>query len=114
MALQELPSVHDLIPLDLALQLIFQRVYVETMRTPGARPTRIDGLAYVVSSLVPLYAYTADRGVVRLLGAAELTGGLFVGNGKSVRFLDGRAELGNLAVTSAGMSTAVSTLANAK
>lgn len=106
MARQGLPSVHDLVPFDLALRLIFQRIYVERIHTAVASHGRLDGLANVVSSVVPLYLYTADREFVRLVEASELKGGLFADGGKSVHFLDGRPVLGNLAVASGAISTA--------
>ena len=73
----------------------------------------IDGLANVVPTLVPVYLCT-DRGVVRLLGAEELKGGLFADRGRRLYFLDGRSELRNLAITQEAMSLAVTALLAAK
>jgi hypothetical protein len=57
---QGLPSLHDLIPFDLALRLIFRRIYIEKMVTAVAGKAHLDGLAHVVSAIVPVYIYTPD------------------------------------------------------
>lgn len=110
-AAQESPSVHDLIPFDLALRLIFRRIYVEMMHVAVAGRAHVDGLAHVVSAMVPLYTYADDRGVVRQLSHYELKGGLFESAGKSVYFLDGRPRVTNLGVTSEAIAAAIAALA---
>ena len=110
MVRQPLPSIHDLIPFDLALNLIYRRIYLERMNIAVLGNAHIDGLAHLVSAIVPLYIYTADRGAVRKAGAEELKGGLFSAGGKRLYFLDGRAEVTNLAVTSDATTTAITAL----
>ena len=107
----ETPAVHDLVPFDLALRLIFQRIYARELPTALALRAHIDGLAHVVSALVPLYAYTIGHGGVRRLRAPELKGALFGEGGKIAHFLDGRPEVRNLAVTSHAINTAITALA---
>ena len=107
----EIPAVHDLIPFDLALRLIFQRIYIREIPTAIALGAHIAGLAHVVSAMAPLYSYTVDRGRVRRLGAPELKGGFFCDGGKNIHFLDGRPEVRNLAVTSQAITTAMTALA---
>ena len=111
MGQDEIPAVHDLIPFDLALRVIFQRIYVREFATALALRAHINGLAHVVSALVPLYAYTVEQGGVRRLRAPELKGALFGEGGKIVHFLDGRPEVRNLAVTSQAINTAITALA---
>jgi hypothetical protein len=110
-AAHEPPSVHDLIPFDLALRLIFRRIYVDMMHVAVAGHAHVDGLAHVVSAMVPLYTYTDDREGVRQLSRDELKGGLFESAGKSVYFLDGRPRVTNLGVTSQAISAAMTALA---
>jgi hypothetical protein len=110
-AAHEPPSVHDLIPFDLALRLIFRRIYVDMMHVAVAGQAHVDGLAHVVSTMVPLYTYTDDREGVRQLSRDELKGGLFESAGKSVYFLDGRPRVTNLGVTSQAISAAMTALA---
>src|SRR4029453_3236271 len=97
---QEPTSVHDLIPFDLALRLIFRRIYADRMHVAVAGEAHVDGLAHVVSPMAPLYTYTDDRGVVRQLSSNELRGGLFESAGRTVYFLDGRPRGTNLGITS--------------
>ena len=108
MAQQDLPSVHDLIPFELALLLVFRRVYVE----PVVPRADLSGLANVVSSLVPVYIYAG--GVVRLLRTEELKGGLFAEGGRRLYFLDGRPELRDLAVTNEVFPAAIAALVAVK
>ena len=108
---QEPTSVHDLIPFDLALRLIFRRIYVDMMHVAVAGQAHFDGLAHVVSAMVPLYTYTDGRGVVRQLSDSELKAGLFESAGKSVYFLDGRPRVTNLGVTSEATAAAIAALA---
>jgi hypothetical protein len=108
---QEPTSVHDLIPFDLALRLIFRRIYVDMMHVVVAGQAHFDGLAHVVSAMVPLYTYTDGSGVVRQLSHDELKGGLFESAGKSVYFVDGRPRVTNLGVTSEAIAAAIAALA---
>jgi len=89
------PSLHDLIPLNLAAAAVFRRVYVErTGDSVSSRTTaHLDGLAYVISNLVPIFAYEEGGTTVTQLRSAELSGGLFRDGGKALYFLDGRAEI---------------------
>jgi hypothetical protein len=56
------PSLHDLIPLNLATAAVFRRVYVvRTCESASSRArAHFDGLAYVISNLGPIFAYEEE------------------------------------------------------
>ena len=93
-------SAHELMPLDLAAASIFRRVYEERMQVgvPGRPAAHLDGLAYTIAELAPVYVYEGGGGAVRALSAAELAGGLFQGGARTLAYLDGRPPISCLAV----------------
>jgi hypothetical protein len=95
-----LPSAHDLIPLELAAAYIFRRTYEERVQIsiPGRPAAHLDGLAYLLSTMVTLYSYPANGQGIRELGKEDLAGGLFRDGAKCLYFLDGRKEITPLAM----------------
>ena len=106
------PSLHDLIPLNLATAAVFRRVYVErTCESASSRASaHLDGLAYVISNLVPIFAYEEEGQPVRQLHSAELAGGLFRDGGKALYFLDGRPEITLIGVRAGDIDYVASSL----
>jgi hypothetical protein len=106
------PSLHDLMPLDLAALIIFRRVYAERM--PANATTRVnahlDGLAYTIAELAPVYVYEENASSVRLVSQGELQGGLFQGGAKFISYIDGRPGLKNLAVNAKHVESVIQTL----
>jgi hypothetical protein len=106
------PSLHDLMPLDLAAAVIFRRVYGEHM--PLHSPTRLsahlDGLAYTIAELAPIYVYQRNGGSVRPLSREELAGALFQGGAKTISYIDGRAALADLALNARQVEALIHTL----
>jgi hypothetical protein len=88
-------SKHDLVPVPLAARIVYERAY-------GAPPPvahldhRLDGLAYRLASVGPLYAALEEP---RRLSRQEIATGLFRKGGKEFHFLDERAPILHLGVT---------------
>jgi hypothetical protein len=95
------PSLHDLMPLDLAAGVIFRRVYSERMPvlTAPRSSAHLDGLAYAIADLAPIYVYEQSGGSVRQLSRQELDGGLFQNGAKTISYIDGRPALRDLALS---------------
>jgi hypothetical protein len=91
---------HDLMPLDMAVATVFRRAYERRMQPRGnVRPTGdLDGLAYTLAELTPLYTYEADGHSIRELSKGDLAGALFRGGAKTLVYVDGRAPVTNLAI----------------
>ena len=106
------PSIHDLVPLDTAATVIFRRVYLEQtpLGTLGRLPAHLDGLAYTIAELVPIYVFEPSGGVVRELAREEIAGGLFQGGAKEISFIDGRERIGNLALNAKDIDAVIQTL----
>lgn len=109
------PSVHDLVPLDLATRLVFRRVYED--RGLAAEPMRsgrhLDGLACVIATMVPLYTYEVNGPEIRTLDKTLIDGGLFRGGGKALYFVDGRKEITQIAVSTDTIAQVVSAMLDA-
>ena len=104
--------MHDLMPLDLAVRTIFRRVYDKPQRV-GASPRDLDGLAYMIAGVWPIFAYEPDGGAVRQLSQDELSHGLFRGGARELYFVDSRPAARNLAVRVSTIQAAVATLRQA-
>jgi len=94
-------SAHDLMPFDLAVWLVFRRVYEEPMQTVvgGRAGSHLDGLAYLVSELAPIYVYKPDGKQRRRLSESDLAGALFQEGARRITYIDGRPTIENLAVS---------------
>ncbi len=88
-------------PLDMAVKLVFRRVYEEKIQLglSGGLTAHIDGLAYTIAELVPIYVYEPNGHSVRALSKEELAGALFQDGAKAIRYIDGRPVIRNLAVS---------------
>jgi hypothetical protein len=106
------PSIHDLMPLDSAANVIFRRVYVERMQlgTLGRLTAHLDGLAYTIAELTPIYVYEPNGASVRQLTATELAGALFQGGAKEISYIDGRETITHLAVDARDVEGVIQTL----
>ena len=110
------PSPHDLMPLDLAAETVFRRVYEKRahMRPGAGRPlAHFDGLAYTIAEMGPIYVYESDGRGVRPLSAAELAGGLFQEGARALTYVDGRAPVRHLAVSVRHVEAVIATLIEA-
>ena len=104
-------SAHERIPLDLAVATIFRDVYRDRFqRTPSRGAAHLDGLAYTIAELWPIYVYEGDGSTSRQLTREEVAKGLFRRGAKELHFVDGRAPIRNLAVSARVVKAAVATL----
>jgi hypothetical protein len=106
------PNPHELIPLELAVRSIREQAYPE--RSLGAfLDEQLNGIAYVVAALVPLYEVN-DAGKVRAITPDELQHGYFRRSAKELHFLDNRPSLRALAITTSAVETVVRSILTAK
>lgn len=104
---------HSLVPLKLAAELIFTKVYEG--RTIAARGPLLDSIASTIAVLSAIYEYNRDPGLPpRLLTRMEIEGGMFRGGAGEMRFIDGRAPLSSLAVSADDLAATIEALKNAE
>lgn len=88
---------HTLVPVALAVEVVWSRVYDAGKPTADAKERLLDSIASTLSVTGRLYEYVGDA-KPRALKPAEIRGGVFKGGGKELHFTDGRAPLRHLAV----------------
>jgi hypothetical protein len=105
-------DVHDLMPLHLAALVVFKRVYEKrsTTRTLGRLDAHLDGLAYAIGELAPLYVLNPDGASARPLAKKELDGGLFQDGARCLSFIDGRPAISNLAISAKAIGPVIDAL----
>jgi hypothetical protein len=107
---EDLP--HTLLPLRLAAELIFSKVYEGRVVT--SREEALDSIASTIAVLVPIYEYSADsQQPARRLSRVELEGGMFKGGARELRFIDGREPRLSLAVAANDVTHTIDTLKSA-
>lgn len=100
-----------LAPVALAVRIVYERAY-------GAEPPqahlaeRLNGLAYCLASLGPLYALESPEAAPRALSAAELAWGHFRNGGGELHFLDERAPILHIGVTRDCIERTIAALVN--
>ena len=100
---------HTLLPLKLAAELVFNKVYEG--RTNMERGPLLDSIASTLSVLSPIYEYHPDPAQPpRLLTRLEIEGGMFKGGAQELRFIDGRPPLYSLAVSADDLSATIDAL----
>lgn len=104
-------SLHDLMPLDLAVLTISRRVY-EARSVSSRDFGHLDGLAYMIAGVWPIYVYEEHGTGFRRLTSEEISHAIFRSGGKEMRFVDGRAPLQRLAVHAETVSAAAAILAD--
>jgi hypothetical protein len=88
-----------LIPLELAVALIWDRVYQGHVAVDD-KERWLDSIAATLSSTSDMFQQDGRSDVpARALSRQEVEGGMFRGGGKELRFLDGRPARIKLAVT---------------
>jgi hypothetical protein len=107
---EDLP--HTLLPLRLAAELIFSKVYEGRVVT--SREEILDSIASTIAVLAPIYEYSADsHQPARPLSRLELEGGMFKGGARELRFIDGRQPRMSLAVAANDVTHTIETLKSA-
>jgi hypothetical protein len=107
-------SLHDLMPLDLAVLTIFRRVYEGRLKNANSSRDfgHLDGLACVIAGVWPIYVYEEQGTAFRRVTGQEVSLALFRAGGKEMRFIDGRPPLQRLAVHVETVNAAVAILAD--
>jgi hypothetical protein len=104
--------VHSLVPLKLAAELVWARVY-EGRPSPGAaKEELLNSIASTLSLLTAIYEYepaSGSRGV-RELSRGALEGGIFIGGAEELQFSDGRPPRRFLAIAADDISKAITAL----
>ena len=110
--MDERRTTHDLVPLELAARTIYQRVYEEQHRKTGRAcgVDELNGIAYAIISLVPIFTYDKDPQALRQLSNDEVLKGLLRDGGRTMIFVDGRATIPNLAVSTTELERVASLL----
>jgi hypothetical protein len=109
-------KTHDLVPLELAARTVYQRVYEETHRKAGmaCTPEQLNGIAYAIAALLPVFTNEDDPQSFRRLSEEELLKGLFRDGGRAMIFIDGRASIRALAVSAKGLDRVARVLSAAQ
>jgi len=102
-------KANDLVPLELAVEMVYARVYETQHRKAGlvCSPEQLNGIAHAIAALVPVFTYDKDPASVRRLDDQELEKGLFRECGRIMIFLDGRAPIRTFAVSGEAMDIVV-------
>jgi hypothetical protein len=110
--MDEKQIMHDLVPLELAARTIYQRVYEEQHRKMGRAcgVDELNGIAYAIISLVPIFTCDNDPQTLRQLSDDEVLKGLLRDGGRMMIFIDGRAVIPNLAVSTTELERVASLL----
>lgn len=104
-------SPQELVPLNVAARLIFQRVYLPLHHPQaGPAPDQLNGVANTLCGLAPVYVLGERGSAARRLSPDDLSGGLFRGGARELLFLDGRESIRNLAVSAAEVERAAQKL----
>jgi hypothetical protein len=106
------PTAHDLLPLATAAESIQRKAYPERPAVKASNEY-LNGLAYAIAALVPVYAIS-PVGEVHALTKEELAHGYFRGGAKELHFMDGRPLLNSLAITPEAVNTVVNSILAAK
>jgi hypothetical protein len=79
--------------------MVFRRVYEERMLLRESQTRHLDGLAYTIAELAPIYIYDPRGSSLRRISDDELRGALFQDGAKSISYVDRRTPITNLAVS---------------
>jgi hypothetical protein len=105
---------HALMPLDLAAEVIRQKVYPQAVVRSLTREQLLDSIAATISVVARIYEYDPKGATApRPLSRVELDGGMFKGGAKDLRFIDGRATRSTLAVTAQDIAQTIEALRGA-
>jgi len=99
-------AADTLVPLELAVPLIFWEVY-------GSMGSidKLNGLAMAVAALATVYQSNKESPMVaRVVPPSVMFSGMFLGGGKELRFVDGRAPLVSLGVKAEDVSYVIGVL----
>ena len=99
------PLPHDLVPLELAVLLVREKVYAA--QQPGADPNAI---AAFMAATFPVYEYADDPSVRPRVLSQGHSAGLFRNGGRELHFLDGSPAKRHLAVKAGDVTSVIAML----
>jgi hypothetical protein len=106
--------VHTLLPLRLAAEVIFSKVYAGGAAMVADRDQQLDSIASTLAVLAAIYEYTTDsHHPARRLSRFETEGGMFRGGARELHFIDGRRPRISLAVAANDVTTTIERLKKA-
>lgn len=88
---------HTLVPVALAVEVVWTRVYDDGKPAADAKERLLDSIASTLAVTGRLYEYVGDA-KPRALSRADIRGGVFKGGGRELHFADGRPPRRHLAV----------------
>jgi hypothetical protein len=97
---------HTLVPVALAVEVIWGRVYDDGKPAPETKERLLNSIASTLSVTGRLYEYVDDA-KPRALSPADIKGGVFKGGGKELHFSDGRPARRHLAVPTDDVPAAI-------
>jgi hypothetical protein len=107
------PNAHALVPLKLAAQLVWAKVY-ESRNLGLEKTDLLNSIASTLAVLGTIYEYRTDPQVpARPLSRSEIEGGMFRGGAEELHFIDGRAPRRFLAVVTADVAITIEALKDA-
>jgi hypothetical protein len=105
---------HTLLPLRLAAEVIFSKVYAGGAAMVANRDQMLDSIASTIAALAPIYQYSSDsQQPARRLSRLEIEGGMFKGGARELHFIDGRPPRASLAVGANDVSSTIESLKRA-
>jgi hypothetical protein len=108
------PSItlpHTLVPLALAVHVVWSRIYEDGGGTGDAKERLLNSIASKLAAKGTVYEYGADaRARPRAISPSEIEGGIFRGAGKVLYFTDGRATRRHLAIPADDVTAAIDAL----
>ena len=105
---------HSLVPLKLAVLLVWQRVYEARIPPNGRREDVLDSIAAMLLTTEKVWEFGTDPGRrARRLCLGEIAGGIFRGGGEELCFPDARPPLRFLAISADALSAAIESLKRA-
>ena len=109
---QQLPL--RLVPLHVAVRVVYLAVYRREHDEEGANDERLTGLAQAIAALVPLYTTSRNEEGVRRLTDEEVSEGRVRRAGRELQFSDSRPPLGELRISRTGMDHVIGLLESVK
>jgi hypothetical protein len=105
---------HTLLPLRLAAEVIFSKVYRGGAALVADREQMLDSIASTIAVLAAIYEYSSDsHQPARQLSRFETEGGMFRGGARELHFIDGRRPRTSLAVAANDVTTTIERLKKA-
>jgi len=99
----------DLIPLQAAAALAYERVYGQAHRSASALSNHLiqNVMAHALAALAVVYTFNRDRTAIQALDENDLRTGVFRDGAERLFFYDGRPQLTRLAMKSTELQKAV-------